>query len=276
MRELVAADGRLAIDLTIAGVSTHVIADLGDQRVVLELALVGLDVGDRVEPERGQLRVGVVAATQASFETIERAMQITEHRLARSRLAARSGLGRQPTRGRLDRRAPGCRLEARAPGGRLGLVDRRAAAGRSALASTREAPTRGSCGLVLAPRHASVVPERVGQVARGDRLFQEVIGPDVEHVGELAQVAAQPTVEQHRDARARPSPAQAREQHVGIDVADAGHDRRGRVAGPHPPVEFTRLTQRHRVAKRLDLVGEAAATLRVTDDQDFRRHGDGV
>jgi hypothetical protein len=229
--------------LEAARAPTHVLADVGDQRRFV----LWIDVGDVVEAERRELGIrAMVVRAQRGFEAIERAMQIAQ------RLPPRST--------RIDALRPAIAILASIPSvaptvvwivwivsivrvviARIQPTARRSAATLPEI--IRLAPTCPRAHLVFASRpprtrtfpargvcRAHELPQRLTQVSLVRRVLEERVGTKVEHVGEVAQRSAEPTVENHWDRRAGPSATQPREQHVGVEIGHAREDRSARSA----------------------------------------------
>jgi hypothetical protein len=163
-----------------------------------------IDVGDALEAKLGQLGIGALVAVERGLEAIEGTVELTEG-LASRPLAA--GL-----RSRLAIVSPPGRARGRRPAARSPIV-------RVGLARSLSPPAD-----LGRPRRAHELLDGVSQLLLARGLLEEVVGSDVEDVGEVAQVAAEAPIQDHRDRGPRPGPPQPGQEHVGIEIGDARDD----------------------------------------------------
>lgn len=115
------------------------------------------------------------------------------------------------------------------------------------------------------------IGEHPGQLLIADRGSQEVVGPQLEHIGQVAQLPPQTPDEDQRNI-VSPVPCRVHERsRVGLPQADQHccSDRRRR----DPLTELTFAHRRDRVPEVLDAGDEAPALAAIADDEDLRGQG---
>ncbi|WP_096328148.1 hypothetical protein [Nannocystis exedens] len=135
------------------------------------------------------------------------------------------------------------------------------------------------CFARLGPRCACGRPGELGQRRLELRLvdgrLEEAVGPELEHRGQVARLALQAPVEQHRDAhRLRPL-AQRLHQAARVGGAEADDDRGGAGILRGAQHQFALAYRDHRVAQVLHARDQLAPVGTVARHEDLRTHGDG-
>jgi hypothetical protein len=270
-RGLARARARIGGDLDAAG--THATAELEPQRGVggiEDLADRIIDVGHRVEAEHAEVHVvrGVArfrARAQAFLEHVERAMQLTDRgigvRARRRSIADRRRAGRSGQRrlgGADDLRA----LRRGFVGGPVvAWLRTRLIVGRIRLASLRALRGR-----------ARQCFEGGGELLLADRLLEEMIGTEVEHVGEIADRSAESTAQRDRDRSTLSGAAQLGHEHGRVGSHGTHHDRRGDGPVAEATRERIRGATGRLVAERVDTTRKAGTPRLVAHDEDLRSH----
>ena len=111
-----------------------------------------------------------------------------------------------------------------------------------------------------------------GELVLPDRFLEEVVRPEVEDVGEVADRPAEAAAQRDRDRGALPGAAQLRHQHRGVGPHRAHHDRRRRRAVTQPTGQPIRRAAGRFVAERSHTPGQPGAARLVSHDEDLRRH----